>query len=57
MSEKIISRLSDERGLGDRKLLAREAAKEIMRLCAENAALRDFIATRGLEKEFADFHA
>jgi uncharacterized protein YdcH (DUF465 family) len=43
MSEKIISRLCDERGLGDRKLLAREAKEEIMRLRAENAALRETI--------------
>ena len=36
---KILARLRDERGLGERKLLAKEAANEIERLTRENEML------------------
>ena len=39
--EKVLARLRDERGLGDRRALAREAAQLIERLQAENTKLRE----------------
>ena len=42
-TSKILSRLRDDRGLYDRRLLALEAAKEIERLEAEVNGLRKII--------------